>query len=83
MAIYNHYCLVIFIIFSFGIFAFIILIRQFFINYSQDQIDILRGVLDAIYDIPSKLPGDEGVRIIFLLPHGRLADGHPPHIPYF
>ena len=60
-----------------GLFIIIILIRIWFINYTQDQIIILRGAIDEVDEILSELPGDEGVRIIVLLPHERLAYGHP------
>ena len=52
-------------------------------QYPQYQIIILRGVLDEVDDIIIELPGDEGVRILVLLPHRRLADGHPPLILSF
>ena len=80
---YNLHCLDIFIIFSFGIFIIIILIRIWFINYYQEQIVILRGVLDEVDDILVEVSGDKGYRIIVLLPHWRLADGHTPPINSF
>ena len=43
----------------------------------------MRGVLDEVYDILSELPGEEGARILALLPHRRLEDGHLSPIPYF
>ena len=83
IARYNQNFVSIFIIVSFGIFIIIIFFRRWFINYYQDQTIILRGVLDEVDEIISELPGDEGVRILVLLPHGRLADGHPSPITYF
>ena len=47
------------------------------------KIFILRGVLDEVDDILRELPGYEGVRIIVLLPHGRLKYGHPSPIHHF
>ena len=43
---------------------------------------MLRGVLDELDEILSEFPGDEGVSIIVLLPHGRLAYENPSPIPY-
>ena len=83
MAGYNQLCLGIFIIVSFGIIIIIIFIIRWFINYSQDQIVILRGVLDEVYEIISEISGDEGVVIIIILPNWRLADGHASPISYF
>ena len=83
MASYNHHCLGILNIVYFGIFIIVILISIWLINYDQEQIFILRGVLDEIDEILSELPGDEGVRIILLLPHGRLVYGHSYPITYF
>ena len=83
MGIYNQFCLGILITVSFGIFFIIILIRRWFINYSQDQIVILRGVLEKVDSTLSELPGEESVRILFLLKYGRLADGCPTPILYF
>ena len=83
MASSNKHCLGILIIVSFGIFIIIIFIRVWLIDYSQDQNIILRGVIDEVDDALSKLPRDEGVRIILLIPHGRLAYGPPSPISYF
>ena len=79
----NQHCLGIFIIFTLGVFIVIIFIMRFFINYPQEKNIILRGVIDDLDEILSELPGDEGVRIIILLPHGRLAGFHPYPITYF
>ena len=79
----NQNCAGIFIIVSLRIFTIIIFIRIWLINYYQEQIVILRGVLDDIYKILSEILGNDDVRILVLLPHGRLADGHPPPITYF
>ena len=43
----------------------------------------MRGVLDEVDEILSELTGDEGVRVIVLLPHWRLAYVHPPPIIFF
>ena len=67
----------------FGIFNIIILISICFINYYQEQILIFRGVIDEVDKIISELPGDEGVSIIVLTPHGKLVYGHSPPIPSF
>ena len=83
MSSYNQNCLGIFIIVSFEIFVVIISIRIWFINYYQDQIIILRGVLDEVDGILSEFPGDKGTSILVLLLHGRLEDGHPPPILTF
>ena len=61
----------------------IIFIRIWFINYSQDQIVIPRSAIDEVDEILIEIPGNEGVRIIALLPHGRLKYGHPSPITYF
>ena len=82
IARYNQNFVSIFIIVSFGIFIIIIFFSRWFINYYQDQTIILRGVLDEVDEIISELPGDEGVRILVLLPHGRLADDNPSPITY-
>ena len=74
----NQHCSGIFVIFTLGIFIVTVLIRRWFINYPQDQIIILRVVFDEVDEILSELPGCEGVRIIVILPNGRLSDGHPP-----
>ena len=80
---YNQNCLGILIMIYLGLLIIIIFIRRWFINYTQDQIIILRGVLDELDEIFSELPGDEGVRILLLHTHGRHADGHPPPFPSF
>ena len=59
------------------IFIIIIFIRIWVINYSKDQIIMLRGVLDEVYNILSELWGYEGVSILLPITHGRLAYGHP------
>ena len=79
----NQHRLGTFVILSLGIFIVIILIRIWFINYPPYQIIILRGVLDEVDEILSELPGDKGVSINVLLPHGMLADDHSPPITYF
>ena len=43
---------------------------------------MLRGVIDGADEILSEIPWDEGVRILVLLPHGRLSSGHKSPIPY-
>ena len=73
MASSNPHCLGIFIIFSFLFFVIVIFIRRRFINYPQDLIIILMGVLDEVDEIISELPGDEAFSILVFLPHGRLA----------
>ena len=78
---YNQHRLSIFIVSSLGLFVIFIFIRIWFINYPQDQIIMLRGVIDEVYEILSELPGSNGFRILVLLPHGRLEDGHPYPIP--
>ena len=83
MAGSNQHRLGILIFFSLGLFIIIIFIRIWFINYHQDKIIILRVVLGEVDDVFSELPGEEGVGIIVLLPHGRLIDGHPSPNPYF
>ena len=80
---YNQNWVFILVFFPFGIFFSIIFIRRRFIKYSQDQIVIFRGVLDEVYDILSEVQGDELVRILVLLPHVRLVDGHTSPIPSF
>ena len=80
---YNQNYLGIFIIISLGRLIIIIFIRIWFINYTQDQIIILRGVLDELDEIFSGLPGDQGVRIVLLPTHGKHVDGHPPPITSF
>ena len=60
MASSNQHCLGIFVTVSLSIFVIIIFIGIFFINYSQDQIIILRGVLDEADYIISELLGDKG-----------------------
>ena len=60
-----------------------IFIGRCFINYPQDQIIILRGVLDEVDDILSTLPGDEDIRILVLPSHGKLAYFRPHPIPYY
>ena len=69
----NQHCLVIFVSVSFGILIVIIFIRRWFINYYQDQIFILRGVLDEIDEILNEIPRDGGVSILVFLLHGRLV----------
>ena len=84
MSRYNQNCLWIFAIVSFRVLIVIIFISIGFIKkLSQDQIVILRGVLDEVDYILSELPGGEGVRILVLLPHGRLVDGHTYPIASF
>ena len=83
MASYNHHCLGILNIVYFGIFIIVILISIWLINYDQEQIFILRGVLDEVDDILSELPGGEGFSIIVIIPHGRISDGHPYSITLF
>ena len=83
MASYNQNYLGILIIVSLGILIIIILIRRGFIKYYQYQITILRGVMNEVDEILSELPGEEGVRITFIFPHGRLVDGHPSPITSF
>ena len=73
----NHHCFLIFIVKYLEIFIIIIFIRIWVINYSKDQIIMLRGVLDEVYDILSELWGYEGVSILLPITHGRLAYGHP------
>ena len=55
---YNHHCLGIFIIVSFGRFIILIFIRLQLINYSQEEIVILRCVFDEVDEILSELTGD-------------------------
>ena len=43
----------------------------------------MRVVFDEVDEILSELPGCEGVRIIVILPNGRLSDGHPPPVTLF
>ena len=78
----NPHHLGIFVIVSLGLFIIIIFISIFFIHYTHDHIIVLRGVIYEVDDILSELPGDEGVGIFVLIPHGRLAYGHPSPIPY-
>ena len=58
MKISNQHRLGIFIILSLGISIIIILVRIYFINYPQEQIIILRGVIDEVDEILSELPRD-------------------------
>ena len=44
----NQHCLGIFIIFTLGVFIVIIFIMRCFINYPQEKIIILRGVIDEL-----------------------------------
>ena len=78
----NQHYLGIFVVVSLDIFIIIIFVRMWFINYPKDQIIILRGVFYEVDEILGEFPGDEGVRILVLLPHGRLADGNPSPITY-
>ena len=58
MKISNQHRLGIFIILSLGISIIIILVRIYFINYPQEQIIILRGVIDEVDEILSEIPRD-------------------------
>ena len=72
MARYNQHCLGILLISPFGVFIIIVFISIWFINYYQDQIVILWGLIDEVDEIISELTEDEGVSIIVLPPHWRL-----------
>ena len=79
----NQHLLGIFIIVSLVLFIITISLRRLFIKFPQEKIIVLRGVLDEVDDILMELPGDEGFRVLVLLPHKRLAYGHPYPIPSF
>ena len=79
----NQIHLGVFIVAYLRLFSSIIFSRRFTIKYPQDQIIILRSVIDELDEVLRKIPGDEGVVVILLLPHGRLSDGHTSYIPSF
>ena len=83
MTISNHIHLGVFIVASLRLFSSIIFIRRFIINYPQNQIIILRGVIDELDEVIRELLGDEGVLFILLLPHGRVSDSHTSYINSF
>ena len=83
MASSNQNRLGTFIIVSLRIFIIIIFIGRWFINSTQDQIMMLRGFIDDVDEILSGFPGNKGVRILVLLPNGRLEDGNTYPTPYF
>ena len=83
MARYNLNCLYIIIIDSLRIFIVIIFSRRCIINDTQVKIIILKGVIYKLDKVISELPGDEGVVVLVLLPHGSIEDVHPSSIPSF
>ena len=73
----NQHHLGLFIIALLRLFNVIIFISLSISNDNQDQIIILRGVLDDIDDILSEILGHEGVVVLVVIPHVRLLDVHP------
>ena len=58
-------------------------IGRWITNYPQEQISILRGVIYEEDEILGELPRYEGIRILVLLPHGKLIYVNIPPINYF
>ena len=84
MDISNHHRLGIFVVVSLGIFIIIIFIRIWFISYHQDQIIILRGVLDEADNILGELPGTRVSWLLYSYHMGGLQmDINIPFLIYF